>query len=72
MTRAAAILNDTEVKRSPAILALETELGLDPIAKDYETDYAYRKPALDIDRALAVFFHGGHLALDKYYLDRVW
>jgi hypothetical protein len=59
MTNAAEILNNTEVKRSPAILALEANLGLDPIAKDYETEYANRVPALDIDGALAMFFFGG-------------
>ena len=40
MTRAADIINDTEMRRSKAILALEIELGLDPIRRDYETDYS--------------------------------
>ena len=40
MTRAVDIINDTEMRRSKAILALEIELGLDPIRRDYETDYS--------------------------------
>jgi hypothetical protein len=65
MTRAADIINDTEMRRSKAILALEIELGLDPIRRDYETDYSSRDTALDLERALGLFFHGGHVSWFK-------
>jgi hypothetical protein len=45
MNQAAAIINDTEVKRSPAILALEIGLGLNPAANDYQTNYENRQPS---------------------------
>ena len=54
-------MNDTDFKRSPAILALERDLGLNPIFKDHETDYNFRQPSLDLDETLCRFFHGGQI-----------
>jgi hypothetical protein len=72
MNQAAAIINDTEVKRSPAILALEIGLGLNPAANDYQTNYENRQPSQDLDQALAHFFYGCQAPLVRPLLDRVW